>query len=184
VQLKHNTACNCMYVHTNITTRSVTRSLCPVFLFFSFINLFFSTLTYWSSADFSGWFRLNIKSRKTFDIIIPTKLCFLNFSFWEFGGGGGCRAAAPLPPWVRPWRSTPIRYVETVNGNRTRNEYTQQVTLISNVNRVYACHGPVRSAAKIFAAWFLGSRVRIPLSTLMFVGWHCTLCCPEQRPWY
>jgi hypothetical protein len=45
--------------------------------FFNFINLFFNILMYYqSSPDFSGWFRLEWKSLKTFDIIIPTNSVF------------------------------------------------------------------------------------------------------------
>jgi hypothetical protein len=47
------------------------------------------------TADFSDWFRLKVKSRKTFDII-STKSAFLKFPFWEFWGGG-CSPAAPPP---------------------------------------------------------------------------------------
>jgi hypothetical protein len=50
---------------------------------------------YWSSADFSGGFRLKSKSRKAFRIIIATKpFFFLNFRFVGFGGGG----CSPVPP--------------------------------------------------------------------------------------
>jgi hypothetical protein len=42
-QVQHNTVCNCIYIHTNITTRPITQSQCPIFLFF-FINLFFKIL--------------------------------------------------------------------------------------------------------------------------------------------
>jgi hypothetical protein len=48
---------------------------------------------YWSSADFSGWFRLRGKSRQNFDIIISTKSVFFKFRFWGFEG-----AAARQPP--------------------------------------------------------------------------------------
>jgi hypothetical protein len=45
---------------------------------------------YWSSADFSGWFRLKRKSRKTFDFIISEKSVFFNFGFGGFGVLQGC----------------------------------------------------------------------------------------------
>ena len=44
---KYNiTVCNCIYIHTNITTCSVTQSLCPILLFFKFLNLLFKILMY------------------------------------------------------------------------------------------------------------------------------------------
>jgi hypothetical protein len=96
LQVQRNTACNCIYIHTNITTCSVTQSQCPAFLFFNFINLFFKIQMYLSSAEFSGWLRLKGKSRKTFDTIISTKSVFIKFKFW--GSWGGCSPAAPPPP--------------------------------------------------------------------------------------
>jgi hypothetical protein len=61
-------------------------------VFFNLINLFFKILTYRSSANFSGWFRLKGKSLKTFDIIVSRKY-FFKFRFW-----GVRRAAARQPP--------------------------------------------------------------------------------------
>jgi hypothetical protein len=49
---------------------------------------------YWSSTDFSGWFRLKGKSRKTFDIIISTNFFF----FLHFGFGGFWWGLQP--PWL------------------------------------------------------------------------------------
>jgi hypothetical protein len=52
---------------------------------------------YYSPADLSVWFRLKGKSRKTFDIIIPTKYVFFKLRFW--GDLGGCSLAGPpVPP--------------------------------------------------------------------------------------
>jgi hypothetical protein len=50
---------------------------------------------YWSSADFSGGFRLKGKSRKTFDTIISTKSVFFKFKFWMVWGVD-CSPASPL----------------------------------------------------------------------------------------
>jgi hypothetical protein len=68
----------------------------------NFINLFFKILTYYSSADFSGWLRQKGKSRNPFDIIISTKfvIFFLNFGFGGFGVG--CSPAAPPPLGCAP----------------------------------------------------------------------------------
>jgi hypothetical protein len=44
VYLQHNAVCNCIYIHTNIITCSMSQSQCPIFLFFNFINLFFKIL--------------------------------------------------------------------------------------------------------------------------------------------
>jgi len=52
----------------------------------------------WLSADFSGWFRLNGKLRKSIDIIVSTKSVFFNSDF----GGGGCSPRA----WLRSWLCT------------------------------------------------------------------------------
>jgi hypothetical protein len=38
---------------------------------------------YQLSADFSGWFRLKCKSRKTFDIIMSTKSVLFSLLLWE-----------------------------------------------------------------------------------------------------
>jgi hypothetical protein len=46
LHVQHNTVCNCIYIHANITTCSVTQSQSPVFLFFNFVNLFFKILMY------------------------------------------------------------------------------------------------------------------------------------------
>ena len=52
---------------------------------------------YWPSADFSGWFRLRGKSRKTYDIIVSEKKStfFLNF-FLE-----GATNSQPPFLWLR-----------------------------------------------------------------------------------
>jgi hypothetical protein len=49
---------------------------------------------YWSSADFSRRFRLNGKSRKTFNIIVSTKYAFFYFNLEGLQPGS--------PPWMRP----------------------------------------------------------------------------------
>ena len=41
---------------------------------------------YGSLAEFWGWFLLKGKSNKTFDIVVSTKVLFLNFDFGGFGG--------------------------------------------------------------------------------------------------
>jgi hypothetical protein len=88
-----------MYIHTNITTCSVTQSQCPVFLFFFILLIYFlKILMCWSSAGFSGWFRLKGKSRAQFDIIISTKYVFL-FRVWR--GWGDLQPGNP--PSMRPW---------------------------------------------------------------------------------
>jgi hypothetical protein len=97
LQAQHNIVRHCVYMHTNITTCSVTQSQCPVFLFFNFINLFFKILMYWSSAYFSGWFRLKGKSRKTFDIIISTNSCYLNSGLGVLGGLQRCSPTLGVP---------------------------------------------------------------------------------------
>jgi hypothetical protein len=87
--VQHNTVCSCIYIQRNITTCCMTQSHCPMFLFFfKFATLYFKILMYQSSADVSSWFRLKGKSRKTFDIIVPTKSVIFNFQIWGFGGGG------------------------------------------------------------------------------------------------
>jgi hypothetical protein len=87
-QAQHNAVCNCMYIHTNMTTfhDSVSR-----LLVFNITNLFFKILMYSSSADFSGWFQ-KAKSRKTFDVI-STKPVFFKFRF-----GGLLRELQPGSP--------------------------------------------------------------------------------------
>jgi hypothetical protein len=55
---------------------------------------------YQSSPDLSGWFRLEGKSREIFYVIIPTKLCSLNFGFG--GLAGGASPAAPPPSLGTP----------------------------------------------------------------------------------
>jgi hypothetical protein len=60
----------------------LTQSQCPVFLFFYFIDLFFKIPTYWSSADFSGWFRLKGKSVK---LLISQCLQFCGFEIPVWG---------------------------------------------------------------------------------------------------
>ena len=53
-----------------------------------FLNLliyFFNSPTYYSLADFTGWFLLQGKSSKAFDIV-ALKLCFFKFRIWGFGG--------------------------------------------------------------------------------------------------
>jgi hypothetical protein len=52
------------------------------------------TLTCWSSADISSWFRLKVnKLSQTFDITVSTKNCFfLKNIYW-----GDCSPAAPAP---------------------------------------------------------------------------------------
>jgi hypothetical protein len=55
---------NCIYIHTNVTTCSVTQSQCPMLLFiffYYFRNLFFKTLMYQSAAYCIGWLRLKGK---------------------------------------------------------------------------------------------------------------------------
>lgn len=49
------------------------------------------------SADFTGCFKLKLKSRKTFDNTVSTRSVFFLISLW----GGGCSPAVPPPPRVR-----------------------------------------------------------------------------------
>jgi hypothetical protein len=114
--VQHNTVCNCIYIHTNIATCSMTQSHCPIFLVFNFINLFFKILMYYSPADFSSWFWSKGKSRKIFDIIILTKSVSFKFQFWWVWRGGSWQ---PPPPWVRPWTLLKIPYkVFTITSHK------------------------------------------------------------------
>ena len=63
--------------------------------------LSFKIIMYWSSADFSGSFRLNGESRKTF-----ISVCLHFFLIFDSPGGGGgcCGPAALYSSGVRPCR--------------------------------------------------------------------------------
>ena len=52
---------------------------------------------YWSSADFSDWFRLRGKSSKIYDILVSEKSKFFNFFFFW----GGVTNSQPSFLWVR-----------------------------------------------------------------------------------
>ena len=54
--------------------------------------MFFSVPVYQSSVDFTDWFWLKRKSRKTFDVNVSTKICF----FFNFAWGQGAVARHPL----------------------------------------------------------------------------------------
>jgi hypothetical protein len=77
----HNYNCNItlwLHVHTDKYNYMFHDSFTvsgPV-VWFNFINLFFKILMYWSSADFSGLFRLQGKSCKTVNITVSTKPVF------------------------------------------------------------------------------------------------------------
>ena len=64
---------------------------------------------YHSPANFSGWFRLNGQSRKTFNTIVSTKFFFL----FRFGGGEPQTGTplplgAPLPTVLESWNETTL----------------------------------------------------------------------------
>ena len=88
----------------NITTCSTTQSQCPTVLFFYFINSFFKILIFRSSAEFWGWFPLNVESHKTFDFVVSTKLLFCKFWFWGFRGRLRLQpgSLSPLPSLCAP----------------------------------------------------------------------------------
>jgi hypothetical protein len=39
--IQHNTVCDCIYIHTNITTHSMTQLQCSVFFFFLILLIYF-----------------------------------------------------------------------------------------------------------------------------------------------
>jgi hypothetical protein len=89
-----------MYIHTNITTCSVTKSQCPVFLFYNFIHLFFKIHTYQrhkpiSVVDF-GWGGNHVKPLISQYL---QNLCSFNFGF---GGFGGLQLGSPPPSPAAP----------------------------------------------------------------------------------
>jgi hypothetical protein len=47
-----------------------------------------------SSANFSGWSRLKLKSLKTSDLMMSKKICVFFLNFVCGGGGGGCCSRA------------------------------------------------------------------------------------------
>jgi len=77
-----------------------------IYVFASFY-CFFNTPTYKLPADFSGWFRLKIQSRKTFEIIKSTKYVLFKFRFWEGEGLSGC-SPPPSPLGAPMLSSVPI----------------------------------------------------------------------------
>jgi len=87
-----------------------------------FLILFFKIPFYRSSADFSGWFLLKGKSRKTFDIIVSTQLFFLISIF--FGGGGAVVLQQSPPSQVRTELNTQHLFAalenDGIDGNRSR----------------------------------------------------------------
>jgi hypothetical protein len=97
----------------------MTQSQCPIFLFFKFINLFLNILMYYSSADFSGLFQLEGKSRKTLDIIIP-KISVFFFSILVLGGGGWSASGTEYSKtYLESLQVMPITLGETCHQKKT-----------------------------------------------------------------
>jgi len=59
--------------------------------------LFFKIVMHYSLADCCGWFLLNSKSYKMFNINVLTKSVHIKFWFWlvDWRGEGGCSSADP-----------------------------------------------------------------------------------------
>jgi hypothetical protein len=70
-----------------------------------FFYILFIVAMYQSSAVFSGWFRLNRKSRKIFDIL-STKCIFFVFFFTFLFRAAATRQPPPPPP--HPFRCPPV----------------------------------------------------------------------------
>jgi hypothetical protein len=70
-----------------------------IYILLNYWNKFFDIPVYQSSAEFSGWFGLKRKPRKTFDIIMSAKSLFYKF---RFVGGGGLQPGSRPPPSGAP----------------------------------------------------------------------------------
>ena len=62
-----------------------------------FFSMFFHVPVYLSSVDFTGWFWVKRKSRKTVDVIVSTKICVFFFCLNFAWGRGSVARHPPLP---------------------------------------------------------------------------------------